>query len=361
MEVSSGLSPRGNHNDSKLKHFEIESDHSVQHDQNHGHLQLEHFEIEADHSIRQDHQFRSTSALEILNEVIRILRYNLTGFTCIAALLICPLSAILLSNVLLNQSLVKKLNLKLMLIAQSCGLPLKPFIKQLCHKFSEMTISSIMCFPLSITLSLLSKSAIIHSVDCTYAKKIFDSSKFYAFFAEIWRRLICTFLYKCVVLAGSSMLLIVFVAILSRLLSEIGLVPDLIIYPVTILSLVFCVVFVSAVLICNVAIVISVVEDASGLEAVLRSRVLIKGQTQLGISLILGSTLCMAIVEGLFDHRVKTVSYGDGSSRLWEGPLLVVMYAFVLLIDQMVTTVFYVSCKAYRTDGADEERQPVLR
>jgi hypothetical protein len=34
---------------------------------------------------------------------------------------------------------------------------------------------------------------------------------------------------------------------------------------------------------------------------------------------------------------VKTLSYGDGSSRLWEGPLLVLMYSFVTLIDSMMS------------------------
>ncbi|KAI7980426.1 hypothetical protein LOK49_Contig149G00002 [Camellia lanceoleosa] len=110
-----------------------------------------------DHNIRSDHQFHSTSALEILRETVRILRYNLIGFMGIAAFLVCPVSTVLLANVLVDQSIVKRLTIRLLLVAKSSGLPLRPFIKQSCQKFSEMVISSTMCFPLYITLSLLSK------------------------------------------------------------------------------------------------------------------------------------------------------------------------------------------------------------
>lgn len=62
--------------------------------------------------------------------------------------------------------------------------------------------------------------------------------------------------------------------------------------------------------------------------------------------MFLGSTIVMAFVEGLFEHRVKTLSYGNGSSRLWEGPLLVFMYSFVVLIDSMMSAVFYFTCRS---------------
>ncbi|CAK9142360.1 unnamed protein product [Ilex paraguariensis] len=80
----------------------------------------------------------------------------------------------------------------------------------------------------------------------------------------------------------------------------------------------------------------------------------------MGLLIFLGSTIGMAFVEGLFEHRVKTLSYGDGSSRLWEGPLLVVMYSFVVLIDSMMSAVFYFSCKNYSMEASKEESQPVL-
>jgi hypothetical protein len=49
------------------------------------------------------------------------------------------------------------------------------------------------------------------------------------------------------------------------------------------------------------------------------------------------------------------LSYGDGSSRLWEGPLLVLMYLFVTLIDSMMSAVFYFTCRSSNLDFLDAE------
>ncbi|KAL7260702.1 hypothetical protein ACSBR1_006381 [Camellia fascicularis] len=331
-----GISPRKEkHDDPDLQIFELES--------------LEH-----------DHQFRSMSALEILRETVRILRYNSMGFMGIAALLICPVSAVLLSNMLVDQSIVKRLTIKLLLAAKSSGLPLRPFIKQSCQKFSEMVISSTMCFPLYITLSLLSKAAIVYSVDCTYSRKKFDMSKFYVIVTKIWKRLVSTYLWVCMVIIGCLTLFLVLLATVSSLFSIIGFNSDSIVYPAMLVGLVFSVMFANAIIICNIAIVISVLEDVSGPQALLRSSLLIRGQTQVGLWVFLGSTIGLAFVEGLFEHRVKTLSYGDGSSRLWEGPLLVLMYSFVVLIDSMMSAVFFFSCRSYSMEASNGEGQSVL-
>ncbi|XP_035539421.1 uncharacterized protein LOC108986548 [Juglans regia] len=125
-------------------------------------------------------------------------------------------------------------------------------------------------------------------------------------------------------------------------------------------GLVFSVIFANAIIICNIAIVISVLEDVSGPQAMLRSSVLIKGQTQVGLLIFLGSTIGMAFIEGLFEHRVKTLSYGDGSSRIWEGPLLVIMYSFMVLIDSMMSAVFYFSCRSSNVEALDGEGHSIL-
>lgn len=307
-----------------------------------------------------DHEFHSLNALEILKETVRILRFNLFGFFSIAALLICPVTAVLLSNILVDQSIVKRLAVRLLLVAKSSGLPLKPFIKQSCQKFSETIISSTMCFPFYITLSLLSKAAIVYSVDCTYSRKIFNPTKFCIIMTKIWKRVVLTYLWVCLLTSGCLTLFLVLLVAIGSLFSVIGFSSELIVYPAMVAGLLFSVVFANAIIICNIAVVISVLEDVSGPEALLRSSVLIRGQTQVGLLIFLGSTIGMALVEGLFEHRVKTLSYGDVSSRAWEGPLLVLMYSFVVLIDSMMSTVFYFSCRSYRMETMNGETQPVL-
>lgn len=347
IEISSVVSPRLN-SDSLNKRGSEESP-------------LGRFELESsDHDNGSTYHCRSMDALEILRETVRILRYNSSGFMVIAALLICPVSAVLLSNVLVDQSIVKRLTIRFLLVAKSSGLPLKPFIKQSCQRFAEMTISSATCFPLYITLSLLSKAAVVYSVDCTYSRKKVDVSKFCVIIVKIWRRIVSTYLWVCMVIVGCLTLFLVILVALCNIFSLIGFPSDIVVYPAMIVGLVFSVVIANCVIICNIAIVISVLEDVSGPQALLRSGVLIRGQTQVGLLIFLGSTIGMAFVEGLFEHRVKTLSYGDGSSRLWEGPLLVIMYSFVVLIDSMMSAVFYFSCRSYHTESSDGECPSVL-
>ncbi|KAF2555923.1 hypothetical protein F2Q68_00014115 [Brassica cretica] len=144
--------------------------------------------------------------------------------------------------------------------------------------------------------------------------------------------------------------------------SVLGFSPDFNVYGAILVGLAFSIVFANAIIVCNTAVVISVLEDVSGAGALVRASDLIKGQVQVGLLIFLGSTLGLAFVEGLFDHRVKKVSYGDGSSRLWEGPLLVVMYSFVTLIDSMMSAVFYFSCRVYYSMEASSvgETHPIM-
>ncbi|KAI5387370.1 uncharacterized protein LOC127106076 [Lathyrus oleraceus] len=312
--------------------------------------------------LSDDHSFgiKSMNALDILRETIRILRFNSWGFMIITVLLICPVSAVLLSNVLVDESIVKNLTIRLMLVAETSGLPLRPMIKQSCQRFGETVISSAMCFPLYATLLLMSKTAVVYSVDCSNSKKKFDSSKFCVIVAKFWRKILSTYMWACTIIVGCVTMFCVFLVAFCSALAVLGFSSNVVVYAALMVGLVFSVLFANAIIICNIALVISVLDDVSGAQAMLRSSILIKGQTQVGLLIYLGSTIGMAFVEGLFEHRVKTLSYGDGSSRMWEGPLLVIMYSFVVLVDSMMTAVFYFSCRSSSMENSNGEGVSIL-
>ncbi|ONK60042.1 uncharacterized protein A4U43_C08F13590 [Asparagus officinalis] len=176
-------------------------------------------------------------------------------------------------------------------------------------------------------------------------KKII-ASEFFALARRIWRRLVVTYLWVCGAICGCFGLFLVILIAVCNSLAILGYPPDIVVYPALLVMLGFSMVYAHTIIVCNLAGVISVLEDVSGPRAILRSVSLVKGQTQAGLLIFLGSTIGMAFVEGLFEHRVKTLSYGDGSSRIWEGPLLVVMYSFVVLVDSMMSAVFYFTCRS---------------
>ncbi|MBA0798429.1 hypothetical protein Gohar_009021, partial [Gossypium harknessii] len=319
VEISTVTSPR-----MRSDHLEKERLKETHHGQS--------FELQSSHdATHPNHRFHSTSVLEILRETVRILRYNCSGFMIILALLICPVSAVLMSsNLLVGESIVNTLTVRLLLVAKTSGVPFRPFIKQSCQHLVETAVSSVTCFPLLITFSLLSKAAVVYCVDSTYLKESADVSKFFVIIRTLWRQLVSSYLWMCMVIVGCVTTFIIFLLVACSVLSVLGFSPDIIVFAMIMVGLVFAIVFANVVVVCDMGIVMCVLEEVWGVQALVRAGVLIKGQTQVGLLIFLVSTIGLTFVEGLFKHRVQTLSYGDGSSRIWEGPLLVIMYSFVV-------------------------------
>ncbi|KAK9051015.1 hypothetical protein SSX86_027640 [Deinandra increscens subsp. villosa] len=303
--------------------------------------------------LRSDHLFRHTGSLEILRETVRILRCNPTTFIAISALLIYPVSALHLLNRLIDQSVVRQIEQTLVFIVESSGLSSVPFVKQSCHKFAELTVSSIVSFPLYCTLLLVSKSAVVYSVECVYSRKKLVTFKFYAMTRKIWRRVISTYMLTCALLVGCLTLFLMVVICVSKLLCMIGFSPDSIACIAGITGLFFLVLFAHTVIVCDLCLVILMSEDVSGRQAMVRSSVLVKGQTRAGLMVFIGSTIGIAVVKGVLEHRVKSLSYGEGCLRIWERPVLVLVYSFVVLVDFMMSTVFFFSCKSYSLEAVE--------
>lgn len=179
--------------------------------------------------------------------------------------------------------------------------------------------------------------------------------EFFAAVRPIWRCILFTYLWICAAISACVVLFLALLLLVCNLCAILGYPPEIIVYPALLVVLVFSIVYAHTIIVCNLAGVVSVLEEISGLRAFLRSVRLIRGKRQVGLLMFLGSTIGMGFVQGLFEHRVKTVSYGDGSSRLWEGPLLVFMYSFVVLVDSMMSAVFYFTCRSSIIEETDED------
>lgn len=304
-------------------------------------------------SSNMEQRFNSLSVLEILRETIRILRLNSTGFLVIAALFICPVSAILLSNAFVEQSVVEKLSFRFILVAEASGLPKSHFTRLVCRKLSESVLSLTFCFPFLVTLWLFAKAAIVHSVARSYAGKKLTIAKLLTMIRRIWKRVILTYFWVCIAIVGCIAAFLLLLVILVNVLVSTGICSSCAIYAVFGLGVIFSVLFAHTLIICNLANVISIFEDCRGMAALFRSMYLIKGRTQVGLMIFLGTSIGTAFVESLYEHRVKALNYGDVYSRIWEGPLLVIMYTFVVLIDAMMSCIFYFTCKCSSSESFD--------
>ena len=241
------------------------------------------------------------------------------------------------------------------LAAAASGLPLTHFVRQLAHHLAATLVSAVVSFPALLTLLLAARAAVAYSVAAVYAGKPLASGDITLLARRAWPRLAATYALGCAAVAAG---LVAFFALLVTSCSTLKAMlypPDIVVCAGLFTVLAYSVVYAHTIIICNLGGVIAVLEEVAGVSALRRSVQLMRGQTHVGLLIFLGSTIGLAFVEGLFEHRVKTLSYGDGSSRLWEGPLLVLMYSFVMLIDSMMSAVFYFTCRSSSLDFLDEE------
>jgi hypothetical protein len=296
------------------------------------------------------------NAMEILRETVRVLRADPHAFTSVLFLLLCPASGcLLLSAVALDGAVVLPLARRLLAAAASSGLPLTHFVRQLAHHLTVTLVSVVVSFPALLTLLLAARAAVAYNVAAVYAGKPLAAGEVTLVARRAGPRLAATYALGCAAVAAG---LVAFLALLVAACSTLKAMlypPDIVVLAGLFTVLAYSVVYAHTVIVCNLGGVIAVLEDVAGINAFRRSVVLMRGQTHVGLLIFLGSTIGLAFVEGLFEHRVKTLSYGNGSSRLWEGPLLVLMYSFVMLIDAMMSAVFYFTCRSSSLDLLDEE------
>ncbi|XP_052161512.1 uncharacterized protein LOC127778906 [Oryza glaberrima] len=297
------------------------------------------------------------NALEILRETVRVLRADPHAFTSVLFFLLCPASGcLLLSAAALEGAAVLPLARRLLAAAAASGLPLTHFVRQLAHHLAATLVASVVSFPATFTLLLAARAAAAYAVAAVYAgKPLLAGAELSLLARRAWPRLAATYALAC---AAVIACLSSFLALLVTACSTLKFMlypPDIVVCAGLLTVLAFSVAYAHTIIVCNLGGVIAVLEDIAGVSALRRSVQLMRGQTHVGLLIFLGSTIGLAFVEGLFEHRVKTLSYGDGSSRLWEGPLLVLMYSFVMLIDSMMSVVFYFTCRSSSMEILDDE------
>ncbi|MCO5600170.1 hypothetical protein L7F22_054278 [Adiantum nelumboides] len=311
-------------------------------------------------AIADQHQLRfSTSPnllhlniLDIMRESSALLRLNATALTSIMFILICPLSALLLSSPWLLQQLRHShfhLHAHIHSLAATLGILHSSLFKSLLSPLSKLLLSYALSSPIFFTFWLLAKAFIIFTVSATYSARKPSFELFISVGPKLWKRLLYTnaWIGCCAVLifAIATFTLSVVTALARGLQLSAG----------TMLAAEMAMGIGSSVLLANalvcadMASVVCVLEENVGVTAMARAMRLMKGKMQVALWMVLVTAGSMAMVESLYTNRVIGVEGGryeiSAVTRLWEAPLLICMHAFLLLYHAIMTTVFYFTCK----------------
>ncbi|KAI5082438.1 hypothetical protein GOP47_0002181 [Adiantum capillus-veneris] len=307
----------------------------------------DHHELLARHADR----LGAMGALDIWRESVRILRANSSTLMTLMFLLICPVSGLLLSRALLHGKLANKLAAHLFTAAGSMGLlHYLSLVKSIYESLSQVLLSYVFSAPVLFTVWLLAKSSIIYIVSSTYTNKPVSIYSSLAAGVQLWKRIFCTYFCNCLILIGFGTTAATIFLVVVSLMDMLQFSADLIFLMELALGLFYSVIFAQLLVMGNLANVISILEEDYGVAALVRSFHLIKGKIQVALSLFCITLSGTVMVEGLYQYRVIGIPPSDyainTASRLWEGPLLVFMYSFLLLMDAIAGCVFYLTCKS---------------
>jgi hypothetical protein len=255
--------------------------------------------------------------------------------------------------------------------------PASQLLFLLSHRLSQRACASLAAAPFALSFLLLAKACAVHRCcDCSpppphatqCCRRRNESGTFAQLLRSSYPAMACTQLANCLALllanaAVFSALLAAFNA--AEAMHLLGAAPQ----PTSTSSpgsgravlalsaagvIVYSVALANASAACNLATVVAAAEGRGGAHAVLKAVLMLlrSGDAATAVAASLPASLAAAAVEALFQLRVMRPYAATGRvtpGMLWEGLLVAYIHAMVCVLDTVVTTMVYRSCKASRS------------
>lgn len=301
------------------------------------------------HRTQETPRIPMAKTTKIIRRSIYIFLQNYQHFTTTVAVLAIPFAAsILLSQALVpsSSSLLPLIHNRLKTLFEAAGFPpSSEFFSILSLKLSQTISSSIFTLPFSLTFLLLAKASIIQVL--RQHKPTFPPSfsSLFSAFSPLFHTYICnSFLILSANATVFSLLLIAFNFLEGSGFSS----PNCILFLSAAGAVLYSIVLANALIISNLALIISGMESCGGYLAILKACVLIRGRTSVALSLALPANLVLAGIEALFQYRiVRAYRLGGVASHsmAFEGMFIAYLYSISVVLDTVISCMFYKSCK----------------
>lgn len=230
------------------------------------------------------------------------------------------------------------------------------FLRDIIHdkNVSESEIYSMISYILSsltlllffsLTLPIFWTSAAVYTIACIYtAEETTYTKVMQVVVRKVWKRLMITYILNFLIffafIIGALLVIIQWPVTLEPSATGIMVAIILLVYLSGILYISF---------VCHLANVVSVLEDLYGIQAMLKSNSLIKGNTGLSAALFLIHNLCFLGI-----HLGFEASAGGGDSS-WGMLLRIFLWAMLMsmliLFGLVIQTIIYFICKSYHHEN----------
>ncbi|XP_054796847.1 uncharacterized protein LOC129302183 [Prosopis cineraria] len=301
---------------------------------------------------REQEEMQFLSLFSVFTESFKIVSSWRKIFTQITLTLILPLSFIYLLHIEVTNLLLHKIFYNAQEMSNTpLGSPRYEKLSDLLSsEWATFWLFKIFYFTLLLIFSLLSTSAVVYTVASIYTARDFTFHKVMSVVPKVWKRLMVTFL--CVFAAFFAYHIVAFLVVFIWAVT-IGIQSGGIAILV-IIAILFFAGFVYLTLIWQLASVVSVLEESYGVQAMLKSRELIKGKMGLAIVIFLLLNVAFILIQVLFKvvvvHGWRLGSVDRTAYAILCFFLLSVFFLFGLVIQ----TVLYFVCKSYHHENIDK-------
>lgn len=203
-------------------------------------------------------------------------------------------------------------------------------------------------YTLLVIFSLLSTSAVVYSIACIYANRNISFNKLIPVVPKVWKRLIITF-----ILTYGLAFIYIFIVVLTLTLSlSIGGTTSLLIFFV--LLFVYIIGFVYLTIVWQLASVITVLEDSTGVMAIKKSYNLIKGKFWVALAIFLQLNVLVGVIELVYYVYVVNQNLWYIWNRVLVRIVCLVLLVPIFLYGLVLQTIIYFVCKSHHNETIDK-------
>lgn len=200
-----------------------------------------------------------------------------------------------------------------------------------------------------VIFSLLSTSAVVYSIACIYANRNISFNKVIGVVPKVWKRLMITF----IVIFGLAFIYIFIAAFTTGLCLAIGgTTASFVIFFV--LLIVYIIGFVYLTIVWQLASVVTVLEDSSGVKAIKKTRNLIKGKFWVALAIFLQLNVLIGVIEFVYYVFVADQQLLEMWKRLLVGISCLILLVPIFLYGLVLQTIIYFVCKSHHNETIDK-------
>ncbi|KAM2675601.1 hypothetical protein EV1_002346 [Malus domestica] len=309
---------------------------------------------------REQDELQFLGIFGIYKEAYKIVFSRRKIFSQITLALILPLSFLFLSHIELSNILLSKIiHNEIVLDGTSANNPKYEKVSDaISSEWATYWLFKAAYFTFLLIFSLLSTSAVVYTIACIYTKREITFKKVMSVVPKVWKRVMVTFL--CIFMAifcyNIVAFLILIIWVLIWVLAALSMAKSDAIEKIigVFLLIVYFIGFVYLTLIWQLASVVSVLEEARGIKAMVKSKAILKGNMWVATIIYCKLNVLAALLQFGFQQLVVSGRSFVVAERVAYGVICSLLLFKLVLFGLVIQTVLYFVCKSYHHEKIDK-------